>query len=415
MSIFRISQIKNISVYFTASIITAAIGLLVNPLLAIGLSHEDYAIIGYYSSFGTLLTPIISFSLQSYYARNFFLVDDSYRKKMMECIYSIFFTISICSFVIFFILYYIYHHKYVSAITFSPYAILSFLPIYFSSFYNLYLTDLRLRSKSKKYAYIVIIQAILNAGISILLVYLIRWGALGRLLAILIVSIMSALYSVLINHCHFRWNWSIIKPALKFCWPLCIAGILSFFFLGIDRPMLAQLDNNHELGLYNVGLQISSYMAIVGTVLLQTFDPDIYKYTSLRMHKKVLLVVIGVVGACALANFCFIIISKPIIYLLTAGRYVDATGYANILCLKNISTTFAYVMSGVLIGYGFSKYELANRIIGAICSIGLYYFLINKWEFYGAAWGQCLSWIVMGLISLLSLLLIYKIRKNAAA
>lgn len=172
--------------------------------------------------------------------------------------------------------------------------------------------------------------------------------------------------------------------------------------------MLAKLDNNHELGLYNVGLQISAYLAIFGTVLLQTFDPDLYKYTSLNQHRKVFFLVLGIVGLCLLPNLLFIVVSEPIISVLTAGRYVDAAGFANILCLKNVSTTFAYAVSNVLVGYGFSNYELVNRFIGSICSFVLYKLLIDSWGFYGAAWGQSLSWILMGVISLTSLFIIRK-------
>lgn len=411
MRIFQLAKIKNLSIYFVASVITAVIGLIVNPFLAQGLSHEDYAIIGYYSSFGTLLLPIVSFSLQSYYARNYFLIDENKREMMLQNLFSVFAVISVFAFILFFVFYYWYHINYVRSITFSPYALLSFLPMYFSCYYNLYLMDLRMQNKSKKYAWITIVQSTIGAILSLLLVYIIHWGALGRLLALLIVSVMFSIYSIISIHFHFTWNWSIIKPALIFCFPLCISGILSFFFLGIDRPMLAKLENNHDLGLYNVGLQISAYLAIFGTVLLQTFDPDLYKYTSLKQHKKVVLLVLGITGLCLLPNLCFILISKPIISILTAGRYVDAADFANILCLKNVSTTFAFIMSGVLIGYGFSNYELLNRFLGSIVSFALYKILIDKWAFYGAAWGQCLSWILMGFISLVCLFFIRN--KNA--
>ena len=408
MSLFQTSKLKNLSIYFGASMVTALIGLVVNPLLAQGLSHEDYAIIGYYSSFGTLLLPIISFSLQSYYARNYFLVDEEKRELIYRSLFSVFTVMSAVAFVLFFGGYYLYHVNYVRSIPFSPYALLSFLPMYFSSFYNLYLVDLRMRGSSKKYAWVTVLQSLFSAVLSVGLVYVIHWGAFGRLLALLVVSVMFAVYAVFASRFRFVWEWSVIKPALKFCLPLALCGILSFFFLGIDRPMLAKLDNNHELGLYNVGLQISAYLAIFGSVLMQTFDPDLYKYSSLNQHRKVFFLVLGIVGLCLLPNLLFIVVSKPIISVLTAGRYVDAAGFANILCLKNVSTTFAYAVSNILVGYGFSNYELVNRFIGSICSFVLYKLLIDSWGFYGAAWGQSLSWILMGVISLTSLFIIRK-------
>ena len=128
-------------------------------------------------------------------------------------------------------------------------------------------------------------------------------------------------------------------------------------------------------------------------------------------HKKVLILCAGVVGAVLVPNLIFIACSKPIISLLTAGRYADSAMFANILCLRNVTTTFSFIMSGVLIGYGLSKYELVNRVIGSVLSVLLYYFLISHYGFYGAAWGQSISWLLMGIISLLCLFIFLK--KNA--
>lgn len=411
MNLFRVGKLRSLSKYFVASMVTALVGLFVNPLLAMGLSHTDYAIIGYYTAYGSLLTPIISFSLQSYYARNYYLLDEVDREKLLLNILSVFSTLSIVSFILFFGGYYIYHHYFVESIPFIPYALLSFSPLFLSSYYNLYLMKLRMEDKASRYAIITILNSVIGALFSVLLVYFLNYGALGRLIAILIVSIMFATYSIYSTNFRYQWDWNVIKPALKFCLPITVSGILSFFFIGVDRPMLAHIGDNYTLGLYNVGLQISAYLAIFGTVLLQTFDPELYKYTSLREHRKVFRLVACIIVATLIPNLCFIIVSKPLIGVLTAGKYVEASIFARILCLKNVTTTFAYIMSGVLIGYGFPCYELLNRAIGSFLSLIIYNLLISNYKFYGAAWGQSISWLIMGIISCCSLIIFRYARK----
>lgn len=411
MSIPNSKIFKNLSAYFISSVITALISLLINPFLASRLSHSDYAIIGYYSSIALLLVPIVSLSLQSYYARNYFLVDEDERQKVYNTLLTLFSTLGLIAFFLFFSLYYIYHKFCNVSIEFSPYAFLAFLPVFLSSYYNLYLMDLRMRSQGGKYAVVAVCNSVISALLSILLVYVLNYGAIGRLWAMLITALLFATYSLLAKKISFSFDKKIILDALSFCWPLIITGILSFFFLGVDRVMLERLNDTHNLGLYNVGVQISGYLGIFGTVLLQTFDPDIYKYTSRSEHKKVILLCCTIITAVLIPNCIFILCSKPIISLLTAGRYVDSYLFANILCVKNITTTFAYMMSGVLIGYGLSKYELLNRVIGAFLSVVLYSVLISHFEFYGAAWGQGISWFLMGIISILCLLIVFK--KNA--
>ena len=176
--------------------------------------------------------------------------------------------------------------------------------------------------------------------------------------------------------------------------------------MGIDRTFLVRLNDNHSLGLYNVGLQISSYVGIFGTVFLQTFEPEIYKQISFKQHKKVFQLIAIIIMVTLIPNVVFISVSYWLIDILTYGKYVDATSYANILCLKNVTTSFSFSLSTVVVGYGFSKFELFNKFIGAVLAIILYYFLIKYYGFFGAAWGQSLSWLIMGLTSILFLLFI---------
>ena len=74
ISKFR-QQISNLSIYFLASLIPMILSLVSNPFLAKNLSPEDYAIIGYYSAFVTLFSPLINFYLLHYYTKRFYALD----------------------------------------------------------------------------------------------------------------------------------------------------------------------------------------------------------------------------------------------------------------------------------------------------------------------------------------------------
>ena len=101
--IFRHSKFKSVSYYLIASVLSTLIGLVINPFLSIGLSHKDFAVIGYFTSFITLLSPIIAFSFNSYYARNYFLVDDFKREKMLQTLLSLFLVFGFVVFLLFYI------------------------------------------------------------------------------------------------------------------------------------------------------------------------------------------------------------------------------------------------------------------------------------------------------------------------
>lgn len=393
-------RLMNMMLYLVSSLFVSIIGILINPFLALGLSPTDYAIIGYFASIAMLLGPIISFSFASYYSKNYFQLDDVARDRLLQVILTSLAGIGALVFLVFCLIYFLYHHYFVQTIPYAPYALLSFLPSYFLSFYNIYLLELRMRSQAKRFAIVTIINAIVTAVVSIVLVYFLPFGAIGRLCALLAVSVVVAFYAIWQLKIRFLFDKKILRESYGFCWPLVLSALLSYFFMGVDRLFLAQINDNHELGLYNVAIQITGYLGVFGTVIFQTFQPDIYKNTAQNNHLGVVRFSIIILLLCALPNLLFIPLARFVIDILTSGRYVDAISYSIILCLRNVTMCFAFLASEVLVAYGYSKYELYNRAIGAVIAVSMYYWVVAEYAFYGAAWVQVFSWLAMGGISI---------------
>ena len=74
------NRIKNIGLYFSASFIPMLLNLAINPFVAMHMSPTDYAITGYYTSFSTLIAPMITFYMLHYYTKRFFEVSELERE-----------------------------------------------------------------------------------------------------------------------------------------------------------------------------------------------------------------------------------------------------------------------------------------------------------------------------------------------
>ena len=119
--------IKNLGLYFTSSIIVALVGILLNPIYAMHLSHEDYAIIGYYSSFNLLLIPLLNFSLYSFYSRHYYFTPENERENLGDTILLSSMLIGSVSVCIFIGGFYWLHKSTHNNFPFFPYALLTFL------------------------------------------------------------------------------------------------------------------------------------------------------------------------------------------------------------------------------------------------------------------------------------------------
>jgi O-antigen/teichoic acid export membrane protein len=146
------------------------------------------------------------------------------------------------------------------------------------------------------------------------------------------------------------------------------------------------------------------------TAISQTFEPDIYKSIAENNKKRMTKITLGIILINAIPILFFIVFATPLTDFLTGGRYTAAANFAQILSLKNITTSFYYSVITIIVGFGFTKAELAIRVFGSIICILMYKILINNFGFWGAAWGQTISFLLMAIFGLIFILI--KIRNR---
>lgn len=152
-------------------------------MMAKNLSPEDYATIGYFSSFNLLLTPLITFFLTNFYTQRYFKVSEEEKENIKATVMKLAIYLSFAMAVVSIIGLYVYHvliNK-SSDIPFSPYAFLTIFAIPFTGLYSLKLTEYRLKREARNFAFVTIANGILAAALAIAFVVIVKWGAFGRL------------------------------------------------------------------------------------------------------------------------------------------------------------------------------------------------------------------------------------------
>ena len=163
---------KNAGLYFTSSLTVAIIGLLLNPIMAMNLSPEDYAVLGYYSSFNLLLLPLLHCCIMTYYTRQYYFIEESKREILGDTVLLSMNIIGAVSCLLFMTLFYIFHRTTGNSFPFFPYAVLTFVQLYISNNVSFYLAKLRITRQAKKFAWFSVIQCVVtNALVLLLVVY----------------------------------------------------------------------------------------------------------------------------------------------------------------------------------------------------------------------------------------------------
>lgn len=393
-------SIRNLSLYFTANIIQVVIGLLLNPVLASHLSSEDFAIIGYYDSFSLFILPFISFSLASYYAKNYFSWDETKREEALNTLVLFQGITGLISTTLLLGALKIYFNVQHIAFDFFPFAVLAFAKVYLQGIFTFYFMHLRLQKKAKAFFNINVLYNLLNVVCVLLLVVFMKREAAGRMEGLLIVNLLIGAYAFTRQVKKAAINFSIVKDALRFCWPLMFTALLTWFFSGFDTFLLERVNDVHNLGLYSVAVRVASYFLLFSMSIDSTFEPDFYKHIANNNRKGLIKVVLASNGLKIVPVLIFLAVAELVMGILTNYRYLDATGFARIMVFAGITRSISFTLSMTLVACGYSKLSLVEKGTGAILVVIMYVLLINKYGFMGAAWGQVLSYAIMSVISL---------------
>jgi O-antigen/teichoic acid export membrane protein len=394
---------KNTFLYLFSSLFASVLGIIINPFLAKNLSPNDYAIMGYFGSFNIIISPILNFSLITYYIRNYYLIPEERRRIVSDTILIALLVYGFIALIVVCTIFYYYWKWYKISFPFYPFALLAIAPNFLNNFLILFQGKCRLEREAGKYSKITIFSTLLNIIFAIFLVIIFKYGASGRLLATLVASVIISIYCFIQLFGKLQFDFSVIKEAFRFGWPLSISAILWYFFNGVDAAMLEKLHDSYTYGFYNVGMQIAGYFAVFYIAISQTFEPDIYKAIASNEKRKLAKILIGIISLNAIPNILFIIFAPLIIGLLTYNRYTNSSSFAQIFALKNITLSFYYTALTVIVGYGFTKSDLLLRFFGAILCIIMFKILISGYGFYGAAWGQVFSFVIMASITIVFL------------
>lgn len=397
------NSMTNMGFYFMASFIPMLINLFLSPLYSLNLSAEDFAIVGYFASFQALIAPLMLFEMHQNYMREYFFRGEEERKSLRSTLFRTFlifpFIIMLLSLAGLYV--YLRLSKSGTDMPFSPYALLTFMPWALAGIYRLELIDRKVQRKAKDFFCISITNSALLILSTVLCVVIFKWGATGKLLGALIPALVMFLWSFFKHTDVFKdcFDWELLKSSVVFCLPLVLAATLDFFSGGFDKVYLQKYVSIDQLGIYTIGLSIANYLGVFSTAMGETFNPDIYESIANNDNKRALKYIVVQIVMMSIIVIAFILLAKYIIYVLTAGRYVESTPFARIAALTSLSVLVRGMVTPFIYSAKKTNVILVAKIISSIASVLTYSILIKHYHLYGAAWGFVLCPLYFALFS----------------
>lgn len=386
------------------------LGLISNPWIAKNMSPEDYAISGYYTSFSTLISPIIIFYMIHYYIKEYFRRDVAGRQRLYSLIAksTIWFSgvVSVICFTALFIYQDFFNSK--LSLPIMPYLALMVFALPLTGLLNLQLAQFRMEKRAIAYFRLATANGALNIAATLLFVVWLKWGAFGKLLGPLACN--AAVFSFMLwkfrDVLKIRTSFQEFKTVFVFCLPLAMSAMLGYFTHGFTTTYLESVGKTTEYGFYVVGASMAAYLTTFTTAVGNTFQPDLYETVIKKQWLRYSKICAVQIISFTLIAFAFIACAPFIISILTAGRYVASAPFAQIIALSTITSGIYYLINNFSIVTNRPRLYLYTSILGSIFIVFAVPFAVDRWEFYGGAWMSVISFVAFSVINILLLVFI---------
>ncbi|MEE2023031.1 oligosaccharide flippase family protein [Alkalimonas sp. MEB004] len=338
--------------YMLGEVFSKAIPFLLLPYLTRVLGPAGYGELSLYQVIAALLIVALSLSQDGAVARYYY----AYGKRAIGLIN---FTGVLYSSVIYLII------CVVSFVTASEILFVCASVSYTQSIISNQLTIRQMQRKVKEYLYIQVFNSLFSAFLTVLLFEIFNASALGRLYIVMLVNLLTIILAVMVvaggaseSFRKVRINRKKIKISLLFILsfgtPLIIHNLSLFSKGQLDRVFVYNLYSEEQLGLYSVGFQIASILAIILMAAQKSLTP--YYFEALKKKslefcdiRKLLFYIIIVIPLPAILAY---MLPSSVYAYVFGDNFVESKVYACIFLLGIAMNAPYFLLANYLFYHG---------------------------------------------------------------
>lgn len=408
----------NSVLYSISGILLRASSIILFPVFSLCLTKFDYGVLSITQSITTFLTLFASMELSRGLTRFLYLEEfKKFSQKQIAGTTLIFVILSNVAIAL--ILLFsgkILLKPLLGEIDFYPYMFFSLLTIPLTSIFDFYRAFLKSINIGKRVLFLELSYYGGNILFNLIFVVIYKMGVIGIIYSTLVVGVIFAIYFFIRNVHQFllKLDFNILKPLLKYSFPLFIYILLGIILESTDRIFLNNIKGVNISGVYYIALTFATVFSAVKEAFNSAFIPWFFKnktdYSTREINKVFYFIIIGAGIFCAgISMFGY-----EVLYLLSnnpdlvdAAKYIPLTVYSLFVVfvgqLYNIPVLYDIKLSRTLI---------YSNLTAIIISVALSYFLIPVYGEYGSLFARLAAFSVMTIIQLIICSQIAKHRVN---
>jgi len=189
----------------------------------------------------------------------------------------------------------------------------------------------------------------------------------------------------------FRYGIKLLRESI---W-LIFSGIAAVIYLKIDQLMLGIMVDETAVGIYAIAVKFSEIWYFFPTALAAAFFPKLLsdKIISVDLYNNSLQLLLDCMFAFSLLVITFTVICSPIfIPFLYGFDYEQSASLLNIQIWACCFVFMRAITSKWLIAESLVRFSLVSQGSGAVINVIMNYYFIPLWQAEGAAWSTLVSY-----------------------
>lgn len=378
-------KILKFGIYLFTDGLNKALPFLILPIFAYFIDPDEFGIMTNFNVLLQFALPLVSLGTFTYLTVEYFNFD----KNKVSVLYTSLLVLIFVLFLLLIIIVVIFQDLIFRLVALEfKWQCCAICCAFFSACINLFLSYLRVIGKSVFFGTLQILQSLILAVVSILLVAFLRVGweakAVGTLISSLVVCIVSTIYcfhnKILYFHDSRLYQ---IKNAANFGLPLLPHNISFWLRSGVDKIVVTHFLGLAMNGIYSIALSFGTVVTLFTTSFFNVYSPYIYRQLSdvekgvvdknviLKQHLKYILIFVFALMFLICLLYCLLYFIIPFIF---RGDYINSLKYTPLVLLA-VYFNSLYSIFSIYIFYKKKTKELGLITFGStILQVVMIYF-----------------------------------------
>jgi len=289
--------------------------------------------------------------------------------------------------------------------SYKPFVQLAGLILFFDSIGNLPFIILRAEEKSVRFTLFRVLRFILEFGLNIVFVVVLRKGVIGILYANLAATIINLMVMspILIRYFKPQINWALWKEMLRFGLPFLPNGIAYMAIETVDRFLVQEFLGKDAVGLYSPNYKFGTGLLMVVIAFRNAWQPFFLKISEQANAKQIYsrILTYWVIGGGLATLIGTYFIKDILTHHYGNSIYIMGPAYwAGIPIIPIIFLSYFFFGIYVVLTPGFYIEKKSDFMIiftgtGAVFNVLANIILLPKLNIWGAAIATLISYFTM--------------------